>query len=408
MSPTYSSSLHLFRFFFQILSAACPRLLLCILVASPTYASDDIGAAPSSDLMLLILFVMVALVFSFICSVAEAVLLSITPSYIQNLESTDAKKAALVRKLRQENIDRSLAAILTVNTIAHTVGAIAAGAKATSVFGSAWIGVFSGAMTLAILFLSEIIPKTIGAVYWPKLVGFTAFFIQISIKVLYPLIIISEGLTKLIAKRKSVHLFSRDELIAMTEIGERTGHMQEHEALIIRNLMHSTTLKATDIMTPRTVMTALHVNMTISDAIQAVLEHSFSRLPLYDNDIDDIKGVALRDEILAIEAQDKGDTPLSSVARPLEIVSADTTLPSLLEHFLASRQHLALVVDKFGGTKGLVSLEDVIETLLGREIVDEMDNVEDMQILARKQWEERAEKLGIDTDPINSEETKPQ
>jgi len=381
--------------------ATLVSLALVMAGTSPAFSATNSGTElgpTSTDISLLIAFVLLALVFSFVCSVAEAVLLSITPSYIEKLYTTQPKLANRLKALRQDNIDRSLAAILTVNTIAHTVGAIAAGAQAIVVFGSAWIGLFSGVMTLAILFLSEIIPKTIGAIYWPNLTGITVLFIQAAIKLLYPLIWVSEILTKLIARGKTVHLFSRDELLAMTNIGERSGELEEHEARIIRNLVRFSSLQATDIMTPRTVVAALQISVSVSDALTVILEHTFSRLPVYDNDMDDVAGLVLRDEILALEAQDKGGTRLDMLKRDIKRVSADMSLPNLLEHFLDSRQHMALVVDTYGGTKGIVTLEDVIEALLGMEIMDEMDNVEDMRILARKQWLERAQKLGIDVE----------
>lgn len=375
-------------------------LFLLFFASQAAYAATGTvagGPTPTqADIIILVLFVAGALVFSFICSVAEAVLLSITPSYVEKLRGDQPERAAALKALRQDNVDRSLAAILTVNTIAHTVGAIASGAQATIVFGSAWIGLFSGAMTLAILFLSEIIPKTIGAVYWQSLVRPTMVFIQLSIKLLYPLIWVSEGLTKLIARGKPVHPFSRDEFLAMTTIGERSGEIKEHEARIVRNLIHFASLTAEDIMTPRTVVTMLAANISISEASKTIMETAFSRFPVYGADIDDISGVVLRDEILALEARDKGDTALETIKRDMKHVGADASLPDVLEHFLESRQHIALVVDGFGGTKGIVTLEDVIEALLGMEIMDEMDNVEDMRILARKQWMQRAKKLGIE------------
>ena len=357
----------------------------------------------STDIMLLALYVLIALLFSFLCSIAEAVLLSITPSYIEKLRSSEPERAKKLKNLRQDNVDRSLAAILTVNTIAHTVGAIAAGAQATVVFGSAWIGVFSGAMTLAILFLSEIIPKTIGAIYWPNLIKPTMVFIGVSIRLLYPLIWLSEGLTRMIARGKTAHPFSRDELLAMTNIGERSGHIEEQEAKIIRNLIKFSTLEATDIMTPRTVVTALHINLSVSDALKESLDHAFSRLPVFGSSMDDIIGVVLKDDILAFEAQSRGDAKLGVLKRDIKRVPASISLPNLLELFLNSRQHIALVEDAFGGTKGIVTLEDVIEALLGMEIMDEMDNVEDMRVLARRQWQARAEKLGIDVDALEQE-----
>ncbi|MEX0298642.1 MAG: CBS domain-containing protein, partial [Kordiimonas sp.] len=222
---------------------------------------------------------------------------------------------------------------------------------------------------------------------------------------LYPLIWVSEGLTKLIARGKKVHLFSRDELLAMTNIGERSGQIEAHEARIIHNLIRFSSLQATDIMTPRTVVSALYIHVTVSDALKAILEHTFSRLPVYDKDMDDITGVVLRDEILAFEAQNKGRTDLSALKREIRRVDADMSLPDLLELFLESRQHMALVVDTYGGTKGIITLEDVIEALLGMEIMDEMDSVEDMRQLARSKWLERVKKLGIEEEVL---EEKPE
>ncbi|MCK0069128.1 hemolysin family protein [Kordiimonas laminariae] len=360
----------------------------------------------STDIILLVIFVSIALLFSFLCSIAEAVLLSITPSYIEKMKGENPERAERLKSLRQDNVDRSLAAILSVNTIAHTLGAIAAGAQATTVFGSAWIGVFSGVMTLAILFLSEIIPKTIGAIYWANLIGPTMGFIRFSIILLYPLIRISEGLTKLIAKGKPVHPFSRDELLAMTSIGERSGHIEKREAKIIRNLIQFSQLNATDIMTPRTVVTALHIGTPIVEASKASLESTFSRMPVYGENLDDIQGVVLRDELLAFDMREGQDARLSDLSRDIKRVAEDISLPDLLEYFLNSRQHIALVEDAFGGTKGIVTLEDVIEALLGMEIMDEMDSVEDMRSLARQQWQERARKLGIDVASLDTEIAK--
>lgn len=202
----------------------------------------------------------------------------------------------------------------------------------------------------------------------------------------------------MIARGKPVHPFSRDEFLAMTNIGERSGEIKEHEARIVRNLIHFSSLTAEDIMTPRTVVAALQQDTIVSDAASEMLTHAFSRFPVFGKDIDDIVGLVLRDEILALEAKGEGEKPLHAVKRDIQHIEADISLPALLEHFLDSRQHIALVVDTYGGTKGIVSLEDVIEALLGMEIMDEMDNVEDMRLLARRQWLERAKKLGIDAE----------
>jgi len=352
----------------------------------------------NTDVVLLVVYVLLALIVSFLCSVAEAVLLSITPSYIARLREVKPKLAVLLKRLKQDNVDQSLAAILTLNTIAHTVGAVGSGAKAAVVFGSVWVGMFSAVMTLLILFLSEIIPKTLGAVFWRKLSGITAIFVRGLILSLYPLIKISEGLTRLIARRKNLHLFSRDEFIAMAGIGEQAGQIDKDQSRIIRNLFRLESLKAADIMTPRTVIAALRQDMTVTEALDAIANTPFSRLPLYRTDIDDITGFILKDDMLMAKAQDQDEVKLEKLKREIMTVTADLPLSELLESLLDKRQHIALVMDEYGGTKGLVTLEDVVETLLGMEIVDEMDKIEDMQALARQQWAKRARALGLDID----------
>ncbi len=365
------------------------------------FAAESEGSAPGylgTDVVLLVTYVLLALVFSFLCSVAEAVLLSITPSYIAGLRAEKPKRAALLKQLKQDNVDRSLAAILTLNTIAHTVGAIGSGAKATVVFGSAWFGLFSAVMTLMILFLSEIIPKTLGAIFWRNLAGATAVFVRGLILALYPLILISERLTKLIARGRSVHVFSREEFIAMAHIGEKAGHLNEDESRIIRNLFRLESLKASDIMTPRTVILAVRQDMTVSEAMEAIAHTPFSRLPLYHTGLDDITGFILKGDMLLSKAQDQGEVKLETLKRDLQTITGAMPLSDLLELLLDHRQHIVLVVDEYGGTQGLVTLEDVVETLLGTEIVDEADTIEDMQALARRQWAKRAQALGLETD----------
>jgi len=361
-------------------------------------AGTSDGGYTEWDVVLLITYILLALVFSFLCSIAEAVLLSITPSYIAGLQDKNPKLAALLKRLKQDNVDQSLAAILTLNTIAHTVGAIGSGSKATAVFGSAWFGLFSAVMTLMILFLSEIIPKTIGAVYWRGLAGLTARFVRTLILVLYPLIWVSEALTRLIARGKAVHVFSREEFVAMAGIGESAGKIDPSESRIIRNLFRLGSLTAGDIMTPRTVISGLPQDMTVTEALDANPPVTFSRLPLYQKDIDDVTGFILRDDLLLTKAQDRGNVKLETLKREIKTVPGNMPLSNLLEFLLDQRQHIALAVDEYGGTKGLVTTEDVVETLLGMEIVDEMDRVEDMQALARRQWEKRAKALQLEVD----------
>ena len=353
--------------------------------------------ATQMDVMILIGSILLALGFSFLCSIAEAVLLCVTPSYIESLRMKSPKRAARLRRLKLENVDRSLAAILTLNTIAHTVGAILSGAKATLVFGSAWFGFFSAIMTLAILFLSEIVPKTLGAVYWKQLVSPTALFIEILIWLLYPMVWLSEHLTQLISAGKKGHIFSRDELISMARIGEASGDMPHSESRILKNLFRLGTLSAQDIMTPRTVIASLPKKETLANALPSVTKRPFSRIPIYSEDKDGISGFVLRDDVLLGNAHGQGGAPLSSLRRDIMTVQDSVPLSHLMDHYLEKRAHIALVLDEYGGTKGLVTLEDLVETLIGIEIVDETDDVVNMRSLARRHWEIRARAMGLKT-----------
>ncbi len=362
------------------------------------YSAEALNAGSksnASDAVMLTAYILLALVFSFLCSIAEAVLLSITPSYIEGLKEKNPGRAALLQKLKKDKVDQSLAAILTLNTIAHTVGAIGSGAKATAVFGSAWFGVFSAIMTLMILFLSEIIPKTIGAVYWSKLVGPTGLFIRILVTGLYPVVWISERLTRFISQGKTENILCREELIAIASLGTELGQVHIKESTIIRNLLRLNSLKIADIMTPRTVITALPEDITISESLETAGKTQFSRIPIYKNDIDDVHGFVLKDDILISSTQKSVNDSLISLKRSILIVPDTMPLTALFENFLKDRQHIAIVVNEHGGTEGLVTLEDIIETIMGMEIVDETDNIEDMRILARKQWAERVKRMGI-------------
>ena len=387
-----------------ILSAlvlACPSAVFAEAVSESVQTDMHYG------LTLLGAYVFLALFFSFLCSVAEAVLLSITPSFIEDQKEKHPRRAALLKALKQDNVDRSLAAILTLNTIAHTVGAIGAGAQATVVFGSAWFGVFSAVMTLMILFLSEVLPKTLGAVYWSKLAGPTAYYVKGLIIVLYPIVRLSEKFTKLFSRGQAVHVFSRDEFVAMARVGEQAGQIAGTEAMMIRNLFRFGSIEVTDIMTPRIVISALPEDITIAEGLASIEQKPFSRLPLYQDDIDDVTGFVLKDDVLLRIAQGRGHEPLASLKRAMLIVPETVSLSRLLETLLKDRHHIALVVDEYGGTAGLVTLEDLVETLTGMEITDEKDAVVDMRALARRQWKERARVMGLDVDRLQQENTKP-
>lgn len=357
-------------------------LLLVMTVRTQVVAATDpntntIGDA-NTAVLLLIIYVVLTLLFSFLCSVAESVLLSITPSYIEAENEKQPTHAALLKRLKQDNVDRSLAAILTLNTIAHTVGAIGAGAQATVIFGSAWFGLFSAVMTLMILFLSEILPKTIGAVYWSKLVGPTAFFVRSLIVILYPVVWISERLTKFISHGKNLHIFSRDELIAMTRVGEQTGQICANEAGMIRNLFRFRSMEVTDIMTPRPDIIALDIEADQQENWDRILASGHSQFPVYKNDPDNVLGIvsikSLWPKLVAGQAIN-----LSSLLVPPLCVPEGLNAPSLLEHFRQSRRHVALVVDEYGHIQGIVTLHDLLEATVG-----DLPCVEDQDIVQRE------------------------
>lgn len=374
-------------------------LLLPVSAAAAGKAAGTVSLADNGGAVTwLVVYVMASLGFSFLCSVTEAVLLSITPTYIEGQKVRRPRLAAQLKRLKQDRIDQSLSAILTLNTIAHTLGAIGAGAQATILFGSAWFGLFSALMTLAILFLSEIVPKTIGAVYWPRLAGPTALFVRLLIVILYPIVWLSERVTKMISGSARLMPVNRDELIAMARAGVESGQIRGNESKMIQNLLRFDLIHVTDIMTPRSVITALPEEMTISDSLERITGAPFSRLPVYRTRLDDISGFVLKDDILLYTAQDRGKETLAALKREILAVPESLSLAALMERLLKDRQHIAIVINEHGGTDGLVTLEDLIETLMGLEIMDETDKVVDMRALARKRWLERARAMGIAPD----------
>jgi CBS domain containing-hemolysin-like protein len=349
----------------------------------------------SSDVLGLLSYVLLALIFSFMCSIAEASLLSITPAYVAGLKAKNPQKAEILRQLKSEKIDQALAAILTVNTIAHTVGAIGAGSKAVAVFGSVWFGIFSAVMTLLILFVSEIIPKTLGAVYWREVSGLTAWYVNFLIRAMYPLILVSELITSWISARKPKDDFDRDEFVAMAGLGHEMGQLNERESAIIGNLFGFKSLKTSAIMTPRVVVVAIKADMTIDEAIERTSAAAFSRLPVYPETIDEVSGFVLREDLLMAQSRGRGNALVNEFQRDLVAVLDTLPVSKLLETLLEERQHIALVVGEYGETEGIVTLEDVVETLLGSEILDEGDRVADMQRLAQQLRRKRAQRLGI-------------
>ncbi len=346
--------------------------------------------------MILFLFFSISIVFSFLCSIWEAVLLSISPAQVE-IKFQEGTTLGIRLKNFKNNIDRPLAAILTLNTVAHTVGAIGVGAQAAILYGNTiWATlVIPIVMTLAILILSEIIPKTLGANYWKELIPFTVTSLHYIIIILYPLIWFSQLITKWLKRNKNKSVFSRDDFSAITEIGAKQGIFKQGESRIIRNLLSFNTILAKDIMTPRTVVKVARENQTIKDFFEENRDLRLSRIPIYKETKDDISGFFLKNDLLTSIINGKGDDKLKDISREIRIVNEQLPIPNLFNDLMEQREHIALVVDEFGGMAGIVTMEDVIETLLGMEIMDELDNIEDMQSLARRNWNKRAKDLGL-------------
>lgn len=352
------------------------------------------AASASGSWQLLIFYALLALGVSFLCSIAEAVLLSVTPSFVAFLEQENKTAGRLMARLKR-NIDRPLAAILSLNTIAHTAGAAGVGAEAARVFGSKSVGIVSAVLTLLILVLSEIIPKTIGSVYWRKLAPLTACGVHVLTVALFPLVILSEQITRLIAPEGKAKSFSREEFGALATLGAEEGHLAKKEYRILGNLLRFRSYKVHEVMTPRTVVFALKETTTVGEVFRKYTNIPFSRIPLYGETLDDAGGFVLKNDIMLQKAEGRTDTPLHELKRPLKAIPETASLFNAFEFLLDNREHIALVVDEYGGLEGIVSLEDLVETLFGLEIVDEADVTVDMRELAKARWEKQAQQLGI-------------
>ena len=350
----------------------------------------------------LLVFATVSILFSFVCSIMEAVLLSITPSFINGKKKTNPNLAETLEEYKKD-IDKPLSAILTLNTIAHTVGAIMVGAQAGKVFGSDGGGLFgisyesivAVVMTFAILILSEIIPKTLGANFWRELTPFTVKALKVIMFLLYPFILLSSLITKYM-KSSSVHsVFSREDYVAMTSLGEESGALGKRETEIISNLLSLDGVTVEHIMTPRTVVHTVDQNTTFRAYYDKEKNSPFSRIPIYDTKVDAIVGFVLKDDIFAGLIEGKESDSMKTIVRKIAIVDEKKSLKQFFAFMGKEGQHMAVVADEFGAISGIVTLEDVIETLLGFEIIDEKDTVADLQAYARQKWQERAKKIGI-------------
>lgn len=343
---------------------------------------------------LLIIYVSIALLVSFLCSIFEAVILSVTTAYVSVLENEGKKSGAILRVLKAD-INKPLTAILTLNTIAHTVGAVGAGAQALSVFGSAWVGLFSAILTLLILVLSEIIPKTLGASYWRGLSGVTAHSLHFLIRALYPFVILSEQLTKGLSKGKEIEEFSRAEFAAMAELGEKEGQLEERESCILKNMFLLRETLVTDVMTPRPVVFSLPEDLCVYEYFEKHYDSRFSRIPIYSEAEEIFTGFVLKDDLLLAQARQNTGNILKDYRRELSALPNTTSLSEAFDKVLHQRAHIMVIIDEYGGMEGIITMEDILETLLGLEIMDESDKTADMQKYARRMWRKRAGNMGI-------------
>lgn len=334
----------------------------------------------------LFIFLAIALVVSFLCSILEATLMSTPMSYLTMLEEEGANPGASRLKKYKQNTSRPLAAILSLNTIANTIGAAGVGKQATEVFGSAWFGLVSAITTILILIFSEIIPKTIGTSHWKKLTGFASSTIRILIVVLFPVVVSVEFLQKLVSPKTSDTSVSREEIGAMAEVAEESGELEEDENEIIQNLINIDELTAGSAMTPRVVAAIAPESMTIRRFYKDKRFLHHSRIPVYNGSDDYITGYILRMDALQLMAEDKYDVTLGEIRRDVESYPIDTSIEKIWDGMLANKEQLAVIIDEYGSFQGLITMEDVIETILGDEIVDERDTIVDMQQLAKDKW----------------------
>ncbi|MCZ4410647.1 hemolysin family protein [Cryomorphaceae bacterium 1068] len=353
---------------------------------------------------LLITFFLLSIIISFLCSIWEAVLLSITPSFVRRSKTENPSVGELISELK-EDIDKPLSAILTLNTIAHTVGAIGVGAQAGELYGDNSFSVFgfglsyesiiASIMTLAILLLSEIIPKTLGANNWRSLAGFTAKSVNALIYILSPFVWLSKLITKSLNKGGKKSVFSRGDFEAMADAVEESGEIEQTDHILIKNVLAFDELTVEDVMTPRTVMVMANESDKLSDFYKTTGFKTFSRFPVYVENRDHISGMVLKDDLLTELVENNGEKSINDIKREIVVLPDSLTLRAAFHSLNKKRGHMAVVVDEHGSLRGLITLEDIFETLFGMEFTDESDSVEDLRKYARNRWEKRAKDLGL-------------
>lgn len=339
-------------------------------------------------MLLLVTYMVLAIVISFLCSVMEAVLLSITPSYVGVLHKQNARLAQRVRSLK-ENIDQPLSAILTLNTVAHTAGAAGVGAQAAAVFSDAAVGIASAVMTLLVLVLSEIIPKTLGASYWRALTPVVSISLVFLVRVFKPFVWLADRLTRLIAKKEDEAHYIRQEIEVMAELGSAAGALDQDESDTIRSLLNFKTASLKDIMTPQTVLFKVQKDMTVDEYLSQHGSVPFSRVLVFNKDGDDVIGFVHKNDLMLAFHRLGKDYRVAKLVKSIYTVPETLSAPKLFQNLLQRREHIALIVDEYGAVQGIVTLEDLLESLIGVDIVDEHDRVSDMQAQAQQMWREK-------------------
>lgn len=345
---------------------------------------------------LLIIYLSVAIGISFLCSVMEAVLLSITPSFVEKTRQQNPSGSKYITKVK-ENLDESISSILILNTFAHTMGAAGVGAQATKIFGVRYEALVAVLLTLAILYFSEIIPKTLGAAYWRRLAVPATWLISWLVITVYPLVWVSTRLTRLMHKSRKNQI-SREEIIALASLGQKHGALMMQENEYLTNLLRLRDIQTQQILTPRSVVHWLEQTTTVKEALDQEQTIRFTRIPLYKGNTDHVSGLVINRHLLLAEREGNGDWPLEKFILPIDRVSEKLPVSKLLDFFIKKQEHLFLVEDEFGQCVGIVTLEDALETLLGKEIVDETDSVEDMRKLAKQNYRSRLRKNREDSD----------
>jgi len=335
----------------------------------------------------LLLYLFIAVGISFLCSILEAVLLSVTRSYAEGVQAEYPKRGAKLLEVKAK-LDESLSSILILNTFAHTIGAAGVGSQALQVFGKEWETLIAVLLTLVILYFSEIIPKTIGATFWRQLALPSAYVISWLVKIVYPLVWLATRMTRVFGKHKENEI-TREEVIAFASLGHKDGALYTQESEYLSNLLTMRDINTEEILTPRSVVHMLPADMTVTDALNDTKTRQFTRMPIYGENIDLIEGKVIRSDLYDAERNGKGDQAIREFAKKVGRVSEKLPVQNLLDLFIKQKVHLFLVEDEFGQTAGVVTLEDAIETMLGREIVDESDAVEDMQAFARTRYRDR-------------------